>query len=134
DGTVECWGYDDDGQIGNGLGEPTVEPTPVVVGGISNAVGITCGGDHTCATLGDGTADCWGDGAQGQLGDGHTSSVSSPSRVVDANGWSADLNRALAAGEYHTCALHATGTVSCWGYNSHGQLGDDSTTSTVNPV
>ena len=29
----------------------------------------------------------------------------------------------LAVGDAHTCALHADGRVSCWGFNNHGQLG-----------
>jgi alpha-tubulin suppressor-like RCC1 family protein len=30
----------------------------------------------------------------------------------------------LVAGDHHTCAVDAAGQVWCWGYNSHGQLGD----------
>ena len=31
----------------------------------------------------------------------------------------------LAVGQQHTCALHADRTVSCWGSNDWGQLGND---------
>ena len=31
---------------------------------------------------------------------------------------------AVAAGERHTCAILDDGSVSCWGYNAYGQLGD----------
>ena len=41
---------------------------------------------------------------------------------------------ALAAGSYHTCALRVSGAVQCWGDNTRGQLGNDSTTLSIVPV
>src|SRR5690606_16190427 len=35
--------------------------------------------------------------------------------------------RAISAGMYHTCAVTSAGAVNCWGYNSYGQIGVDST-------
>lgn len=40
----------------------------------------------------------------------------------------------IAAGANHTCALEEDGTVSCWGDNSSGQLGDGTTTQRLLPV
>jgi alpha-tubulin suppressor-like RCC1 family protein len=40
----------------------------------------------------------------------------------------------LSAGEYHNCALIAPGSVSCWGYNPNGELGDGTTTTRTSPV
>ncbi len=65
-GTVQCWGQNDQGQLGNGTTDPappTVAPrnaTPVTVSGINNAIAVSAGGWHTCALLQDGTVRCWG--------------------------------------------------------------------------
>ncbi len=41
---------------------------------------------------------------------------------------------AIAAGDNHTCALLAGGSVACWGYNLHGQVGDGTTADRPSPV
>jgi alpha-tubulin suppressor-like RCC1 family protein len=40
----------------------------------------------------------------------------------------------IAAGYAHTCALSTTGDVYCWGYNSHYQVGNNTTTDALVPV
>jgi alpha-tubulin suppressor-like RCC1 family protein len=40
----------------------------------------------------------------------------------------------LAADGNHSCARHADGTLSCWGWNQYGQLGDGTTTNRTTPV
>jgi alpha-tubulin suppressor-like RCC1 family protein len=40
----------------------------------------------------------------------------------------------LAVGDDHTCGLRSSGAAWCWGANSHGQLGDGTTTDRTAPV
>ncbi len=67
DGTIHCFGENDDGELGTGT-SGTNEPTPIEVSGITDAVRVECGSDHTCASSSDGTARCWGANRSGQLG------------------------------------------------------------------
>ena len=80
-GTVECWGSNGDGQLGNGGGAGVVN-TPVSVFGLTGVVGITTGSRHACALLADDSIQCWGANGSGQLGNGMTVSSSVPVTVM----------------------------------------------------
>jgi alpha-tubulin suppressor-like RCC1 family protein/uncharacterized protein YjbI with pentapeptide repeats len=128
DGTVKCWGYNSNGQLGNGT--TTNSSTPVAVSGLSGATAIAGGLYHTCALLSSGRVQCWGYNSVGQLGNGTTTDSSTPLTVNGLSG----AATAIAAGLYHTCALVSDGTVQCWGSNSNGQLGNGTITNSSTPV
>jgi alpha-tubulin suppressor-like RCC1 family protein len=129
DGSLRCWGDNNYEQLGNAV--PMDQLTPVAVPSVSSAVGVVAGGRHTCALLVDGTARCWGDGTLGQLGDGSSAQRSSPASV---SGLPVGSLRALAAGQSHTCGVRFDGTLSCWGDNASGQIGDSTTMRALLPV
>ncbi|NDF54090.1 MAG: hypothetical protein EB145_07855, partial [Proteobacteria bacterium] len=97
----------------------------------STFANISAGFIHTCAVSSIGEGWCWGDNTTGQVGDGTTSTRFSPVAValpVGETGWAA-----LSAGYQHTCGVTISGTAYCWGDNTHGQLGDATTTSRLAP-
>ncbi len=117
DHTVQCWGRNQDGQLGNG-NNTTDAGTPQPVAGLSGVVALAGGGYHTCALLTDASVRCWGRNDRGQVGDGTSTSRTTP---VVVSGMTNAVQ--LSAGLYHTCALLADGTVQCWGQNDSGQIG-----------
>jgi len=123
-GGAQCWGYSYNGQLGDGLFKDST--SPVLVEGLQSGVtAISAGGYHTCAIV-NGGVKCWGRNPDGQLGDGTTSDSGVP---VPVQGLGSGVI-AISAGEYHTCAIVTGGSVRCWGWNSNGQLGNNS----VNPT
>jgi alpha-tubulin suppressor-like RCC1 family protein len=126
-GSVQCWGYNANGQLGNGTRKDS--STPVAVKGISTARAVSAGYEDACALLSGGTIECWGDNTEGQLGNGTTRSSSTPVAVKGIR-----TARAVTIGGPVSCALLSGGTVECWGVNGNGQLGNGTTRSSSTPV
>ena len=131
DQTVQCWGDNVNGQLGDG--STTNSTTPVPVAGISTATAISVGVSHTCALLADKTVKCWGYNQYGQLGNNSTTKATLPVGVSGIDGITVQAT-AIVAGFRNSCALLADETVECWGDNAYGQLGDGSTTKSLTPI
>lgn len=142
-GTVGCWGWNADGQLGGNFRRSS---TASAVPGITTASSITAGGWHNCAVLPNGSINCWGDNAFGQLGNGTLIDSSTPVAVSGIINSGPTLGvttttTAVAAGSARSCALitttttnTTTRTVRCWGDNDQGQLGNGSLTNSSTPV
>src|SRR5207244_3851880 len=117
DGTAQCWGRNQDGQVGNG--DSTTDVTlPVTVTGLTGVADLTAGWYHTCAQMPDHTVRCWGRNGRGALGDGTVNSASTPVQVSGMTTASV-----VSLGGYHSCAVLLNGTVQCWGESDYGQIG-----------
>jgi alpha-tubulin suppressor-like RCC1 family protein len=127
-GAVQCWGDNQDSQLGDGT--TTQSSVPVTVTGITNAVAVAAGQVHTCALLSGGTVQCWGGNFQGELGDGTSTEKSSV--PVTVTGITNAI--AVAASLNHTCAVLRSGTVQCWGDSYWGELGNGTWTNSSLPV
>jgi len=128
-GALECWGANGSGQLGNGT--TTGSTVPVRVTGITTATSVTSDGNGTyCAILQSGVIECWGANNVGQLGDNSTTGSSVPVAVTGITNGTA----LTSDGNGTFCAVLATGVVDCWGGNTFGQLGDNSTAGSSVPV
>lgn len=127
-GGVQCWGYNGNGQLGDGT--RTTRKNPVDVFGLTSGVSaIAAGWDHTCALLNTGGVKCWGQNAHGEVGNGTRTDALKPVAVTGLSSGVA----AVSAGFDHTCALLNSGSMQCWGNNATGEIGDGTATSRKTP-
>ena len=114
-GSVKCWGSD---------------LNSILVPGSMKAIEVGAGLAHDCAINTDETVSCWGANTSGQLGNGTNTDSASASLVKNLT-----KAHAIGVGANHTCTLSGTGNVAmCWGENTFGQLGNNTTTNSNVPV
>ena len=130
-GSLYAWGFNSNGQLGQG--NTTSYSSPVQVGAlttwanVSTSMGATS--RSTLAIQTDGTLWAWGSGDNGRLGLGNTTNYSSPVQVGALTNWS----QSKACNSFGL-AVKTDGTLWAWGFNSNGQLGQGNTTSYSSPV
>jgi alpha-tubulin suppressor-like RCC1 family protein len=120
-GKAYCWGDPTYGQTGTGDVAPA--PTPRAVAGSIVFTSISAGSTHTCGLTASGDAYCWGRNLSGELGDGTTTLSNAP--VLVSGGLK--FSSITASSNELTCGLTTTGAAYCWGQNSAGQVGDNTT-------
>jgi hypothetical protein len=120
DGTLWSWGFNGNGQLGDGTA--TNRLTPVQVTGLSGVVAVASHFAHALALRSDGTVWAWGYNNSGQLGDGTVVERHAPVQVAGLS----DVV-AIGTGAFHSVALKRDGTVWAWGWNPNGLLGIGST-------
>jgi Regulator of chromosome condensation (RCC1) repeat len=141
-GTVETWGSNVFGQLGNGTNGGGKEGcvtmcrslTPIQVPGLAGVVAVYAGGADDAALLSNGTVVAWGENKAGQLGDGTRVEKDSPTPV---DGLSEVKTLALGSESTlggHMVALLKNGTLKAVGLNTEGQLGNGSTVNSLVPV
>jgi len=153
-----CQGYCGDGTIQSGFEEcdgavfdPATKPCGELgfAGGTRTCELATCTPQYNCLTWvkvkqsesngcaldSNGGLWCWGNGTSGNLGDGTWASKTAPVRVLGpaGMGWMDNIID-FAVAQSAVCVVRNDGSVWCWGLNSHGQLGDGTTTNSAIPV
>ena len=121
-----CWGRETNDQFNRAGNQTTVPGSPI----LTDVIDVKVGGTHICAIKTNGTVSCWGNNASGQIGNG--SSVGNVSTPNTSNGITNGVTLALSANT--TCVLKSDNTVSCWGKNDKGQVGNGGESSQSSPV
>lgn len=136
---VFTWGANTYGQLGNGDNNPDHNQyTPVPVVGVNKAgfltgiSGVSTGGTHVLAfNSSAGNVFSWGNNGDGQLGDNSLTAREAPVQVVtDTSGAFLSGVTAVSAGFSHSLALKGD-KVWAWGNNGFGQLGNNTTTTSL---
>ncbi|PYU34560.1 MAG: hypothetical protein DMG31_05865 [Acidobacteria bacterium] len=121
-GTVWAWGFNQNGQLGNGT-YTTTSPygidTPGTISGLTGVTAIAGGYLYSLALKSDGTVWAWGWNPYGELGNGTYTDSNTPVQVSGFTGVTA-----IAGGFEHALALKSDGTVWAWGLQSLGELGN----------
>ena len=151
EGSVLCWGWNYNGQLGIGdntgskqkIGDAVNEMGDdlnyVDLGTNRTAKQVSVGGGHTCAILDNDLVKCWGRNNNGQLG-----IYTNGSNIGDNEGEMGDslsyvnlgtgrTAKQITSGDDHTCAILDNDLVKCWGTNNFGVLGIGGGQSTYTP-
>jgi alpha-tubulin suppressor-like RCC1 family protein len=129
------WGYDGNGQLGDGqFGRSSDVPVrvnlPDPVTQVAQGGSIWDNG-QTLVMLSNGSLWAWGANSNGQLGDGTTQSQAAAVRFYPPTGVT---YKNLAVGAITSYAISTTGEVYAWGASPVGQIGDGTMQTTLTPV
>jgi alpha-tubulin suppressor-like RCC1 family protein len=122
-GSMMCWGYNIDGELGrmshldSALPSTVLASPPPVGQPIQGVTAAAAGARHSCA-IANGSFNCWGMELHGELGNGTANDdelVASPGIAPMAR---------VTAGATHSCGIDPDANLLCWGANDSGQLGD----------
>ena len=115
-GTLWGWGYNVDGELGDGTN--INKNYPVQINGDTDWQVAFTGISHSLALKKDSSLWAWGGNSSGELGDGSTSSSNIPKKIGADRNWIA-----ISAGGAHSLAIKSDGTLWAWGYDGYGELG-----------
>lgn len=139
-GRVKCWGYNESGQVGNGERDSKPVTIPALVGGLSKVISLSSGEQYNCAVTNEGQVLCWGNNLDSQLG------FTSPAGAPDVRPLSPrpkivvglTTAKEVSVSQNHSCAFLSNAaneeSVSCWGKNDLGQLGNRTQMNSATPV
>jgi len=139
EGRLFTWGYNYHGQLGDNTTTDRDTPTDITsqfdLNGEETMISVSLGAYHSAALSSEGRLFVWGWNNYGQLGNGTTTDQMTPTNITSQFSLNAEetITRVF-LGDYHSSAITSEGRVFTWGYNSKGQLGDNTTTDKLLPT
>jgi alpha-tubulin suppressor-like RCC1 family protein len=142
-GVVFAWGYNTDGELGDGGTANSDVPVKLKLPAGTRVTAIAAGGYDSLALTSTGAVFAWGYNTDGELGNGGTANSDVPVKVklpagtkvtAIAAGGSLTGVGVIIAGPSHSLAVTSTGAVFAWGYNTDGELGNGGTANSDVPV
>jgi len=128
-GELWGWGFNTQGQLGDGTIIHKSSPVQTITGGTDWAQ-VASGERTTSGIKTDGTLWLWGYNLYGMIGDNSIVDKSSPVQTIaGGTDW-----KQVATGDFHSAAIKTDGTLWTWGRNNIGQLGDNSSPDTSSPI
>jgi alpha-tubulin suppressor-like RCC1 family protein len=136
DGTLHGFGYNGQGQLGDGTTTTRTSPDLINGGSLSgkNVSSVACGYYHTMVIATDGSLHGFGYNNYGQLGDGTQYTTRLSPVLINGGSLSGKSVSSVACGAYHTMVIATDGSLHGFGYNGYGNLGDGTTTNRLSPV
>ena len=139
EGRLFTWGYNYHGQLGDNTTTDRDTPTDITsqfdLNGEETMISVSLGAYHSAALSSEGRLFVWGWNNYGQLGNGTTTDQLTPTNITSQFSLNAEetITRVF-LGDYHSSAITSEGRLFTWGYNSKGQLGDNTTTDKLLPT
>jgi alpha-tubulin suppressor-like RCC1 family protein len=138
DWTVWAWGYNAQGQLGDGTTAqynlPIQVKGPNEMGWLTDIIAVAAGNQHSVALSGDGHVLTWGGNTYGQLGNGTFESSFIPIYVLNDDNLPFENVIAIASGTNHVLLLTENNDLWAWGKNENGQLADNTPTAYNRPI
>lgn len=119
DKTLDCWGFDEFGQLGNGstnvVGNPSPQPSLA-----TDVVDVSASYFGLCAVMGSGDISCWGENSFGQVSPPVSGAIHASPTALNAGGTKFVQ---VSAGYENACAVTVDGHLWCWGEANTGASG-----------
>ncbi len=134
-GTLDAWGGNDSGQLGNGTKGKSPRPQPVP--GLTEITAVAVAGEHVLALRANGHVYAWGGDTYGELGNGTTCKGKENCALwqttpIEVAGITTAVS--VATGGATDAVILRNGSVEAWGENLHGEIGDGTFVEKTSPT
>lgn len=138
-GRLFTWGKNDSGQLGDGSNLNAFTPKDITsrlrLALNDQIILIAAGSSHSALLTKEGRLFLWGRNVYGQVGDQNNTSKNNPVEITSSfNLTTNEKIISIALGWGHSVALTSNGRLFTWGFNTFGQLGNNTQEDESQPV